>query len=151
MVWGCMTTQGVGNLVRIDGTMNAELYCQILQEDLMQSLEWYGLDPQDIIFQQDGDPKHTAKITKQWLQNEEIEVLDWPPQSPDLSPVEHLWEEYKRRLSDYETIPSSMTELWERAEDVWNNIPQEKCAQLIATMPDRIAAVLKAKGGYTKY
>lgn len=151
MVWGCITAKGVGNLVKIDGTMNAELYCQILEEDLLSSLEWYGLDLKEIVFQHDNDPKHTARKTSEWLQNTGMEVLDWPPQSPDLNPIEHLWDYFKRRLSDFPTTPTSIRELWERTEQVWNEITPEKCLDLIDSMPRRIKAVLKAKGGYTSY
>lgn len=151
MVWGCITARGVGNLVKIDGTMNAELYCKILEEDLLGSLEWYGLDRKEIVFQHDNDPKHTAKKTTEWLQNVGMEVLDWPPQSPDLNPIEHLWDYFKRKLSDFPTTPTSIRELWERAEQVWNEIPPEKCLDLIDSMPRRVAAVLKAKGGHTAY
>lgn len=151
MVWGCMTAHGVGNLVKIEGTMDSKLYCQILQEDLLESIEYHGLESQDIVFQHDNDPKHSARVTKQWLQDAEIEVLDWPPQSPDLNPIEHLWEDFKRQLSDYQRTPTSVKELWERAGKVWYKTSQEKCRELIDSMPQRVAAVLKAKGGYTKY
>ena len=57
----------------------------------------------------------------------------------------------KRRLGEYETPPDGMLELWERVEAEWDNIPAEVCQNLIESMPRRIEAVLKAKGGHTKY
>jgi len=90
MVWGCFSFFGVGNIVRIYGTMNGNLYRQILDEDLLETIQWNQLDKNDIIFQQDNDPKHTANLTKQWFEDNDINVLEWPPQSPDLNPIEHL-------------------------------------------------------------
>ena len=78
-------------------------------------------------------------------------MLDWPAQSPDLNPIEHLWNHLKRRLNQYETVPRSMHELWERVEKELNEINSTFCLKLIESMPRRVAAVLKAKGGYTKY
>ena len=67
MMWGCMTWQGVGYAAKIDGRMNGDLYLQILKYELLNSLQFHGLDPPDIIFQQDNDPKHTCKKVKDWL------------------------------------------------------------------------------------
>ena len=78
-------------------------------------------------------------------------MLDWPAQSPDLNPIEHLWNHLKRRLNHYETVPRGMHELWEHVEKELNEIKSTFCLKLIASMPRRVAAVLKAKGGYTKY
>ena len=84
-------------------------------------------------------------------------MLDWPPQYPDLKPIEHLWTikhlwmHLKRKLAEYDTEPSGMVELWERVEVEWNKIPRQVCVHLIESMPRRIDGVLKAKGGYTKY
>ncbi|CAB4445033.1 unnamed protein product [Rhizophagus irregularis] len=89
-VWGCFTSSGVGYLIRIEGGLDAELYCKILEENLMDTLHYYDLDINNIIFQQNNDLKHTAARIKQWFEDNEIEVLSWPPQSPDLNPIEHL-------------------------------------------------------------
>jgi len=62
-----------------------------------------------------------------------------------------LWQYLKQRLATYETDPVGMHELWECVEAEWNKIPQQICIDLITSMPRRVAAVLKAKGGYTKY
>ena len=72
-------------------------------------------------------------------------------QSPDLNPIEHLWGWLKRRLAELENPPKGIYKLWDRVQVEWERIPVEECQKLIKSMPRRIEAVLKAKGGYTKY
>jgi transposase len=151
MLWGCMTAQGVGYAARIDGRMDAQLYAEILGDDFIKTLKDYELDMDEIIFQQDNDPKHTSRIARKWFEDNGVEVLEWPAQSPDLNPSEHLWQHLKRRLAAYDTEPTSIYELWKRVEVEWYNIPVQVCIDLIESMPRRVAAVLEAKGGYTKY
>ena len=151
MMWGCMTAQGVGYACRIDGTMNAELYTSILEDELQETVEYYGIQRDDYVFQQDNDPKHTSRLATQWLSDSGIEVLKWLPQSPDLNPIENLWHHLNRQLAEYEEEPKSVHELWERIESEWNKISPKVCMNLIESMPSRVQAVLKAKGGYTKY
>src|SRR5258705_12527614 len=64
MIWGCMTWEGPGFAVKIDGRMNGDLFIKILYEDLMASLDYYDKNAVDIIFQQDNEPKHTFKKPK---------------------------------------------------------------------------------------
>jgi transposase len=151
MLWGCMTAFGVGHSCRIDGGMDAKLYTEILEGEMLGSLELHNLCHQDIVFQQDNDSKHTSKLAKTWFLEHGVEVLDWPAQSPDLNPIEHLWDYAKRRLANHENTPLSLHELWERVQVVWDAIPREVCEGLIDSMPRRIIAVLRNKGGYTKY
>ena len=151
MLWGCMTMQGIGYACRIDERMDAELYTKILDDEFLSTLEYYGISHSNVIFQQDNNPKHTSRLATNWFASKDIEVLQWPPQSPDLNPIEHLWQHLKRKLSSYETEPVSITDLWNRVETEWNLIPQQVCLNLIESMPRRVAAVLKSKGGHTKY
>ena len=151
MVWGCMTAHGVGYMCRIDGRMDGELYREIMEDHLFQTVDYYGMDRERFVFQQDNDPKHTSRVAQGWFMENQVEVLDWPAQSPDLNPIEHLWWHLKKRLGTYPQDPKSILELWERVEAEWEKIPKEVCLDLIKSMPRRVAAVLKAKGGYTKY
>ena len=151
MVWGCMMWEETGYVVKIDGRMDAELYTKILDDDLQASLDFYDKTADDIIFQQDGDSKHRSGLARAWFEDHDITVLPWPAQSPDLNPIEHLWDHLKRRLGEYEEDPKGILELWERIEKEWEKIPAFVCQNLIESMPSRVQAVLRAKGGYTKY
>src|SRR5258705_7468020 len=90
MVWGCIGRAGTGQLHFIHGNVNAFKYQDILRMRLLPSID--TLRPlRDVIFQQDGATCHTAKTTKRWLAEHQIETLPWPSNSPDLSPIENVW------------------------------------------------------------
>ena len=75
----------------------------------------------------------------------------WPAQSPDLNPIEHSWGYFKIKLTEYKHLSNGILELWERIQVEWDKIPVEECQKLIESMARRIEAVVRAKGGYTKY
>ena len=151
MMWGCMSWEGVGYATRIDGRMDADLYVSILEDELQQSIKYFKKRHQDVIFQQDNDPKHTSKKAKIWFQDHRIQVMDWPAQSPDLNPIEHLWQQLKQRLASYENPPQGINELWERVEREWEEIDAGVCQKLIEGLPKRVLEVYRAKGGYTTH
>ena len=75
----------------------------------------------------------------------------WPAQSPDLNPIKHLCVYLKKKLAEHETSPYGIYELWERIYVNWEETLAKICQYLIKSMPKRVQAVLKAKGGYNKY
>ncbi|KAG1324471.1 hypothetical protein G6F63_012574 [Rhizopus arrhizus] len=119
ILWGCLTWYGVGYLSNIKGSVNSDFYIGILEDELMKTIDWYDLQNEDIVFQQDNASTHTAKKISKWLENNNITVLRWPPHSPDLNPIENLWSILKQRLLQYEKQPDGMLELWSRTENVW--------------------------------
>ena len=128
MLWGCFSAAGTGRLVRIEGTMNGAKYRQILEENLLQSAKDIRLRRR-FTFQQDNDPKHTAKATLEWLQNKNVKVLEWPRQSPDLNPIENLWKDLK--IAVHRCSPSNLTDLEQICKEEWEKIPKSRCAKLL--------------------
>lgn len=148
LIWGCMSASGVGNFTFIEGTMDQHVYLNILREQFMPSIQKLGLEGR-YMFQQDNDPKHTAKLVQEWLIHNVRQQLRTPPQSPDINPIEHLWEELKRRVRKTEV--STKEELKARVTEEWNNIPREVTRKLVHSMPNRLRAIIKANGYATKY
>jgi transposase len=151
MFWGCMGWQGTGLGCKLEGSINKEVYLEVLRDELMGSLEHFGLEPEEVIFQQDNTSSHKAKVCRQWFQDHGFEVLEWPAYSPDLNPIENLWAELKRRLGRYENPPGGILELWERVQEQWNDIEPEYCQNLIESMPYRMSEVLRNNGGPIDY
>ena len=148
MLWGCMAWNGVGKLEFTDETMNADLYNNILKRNLKSSAKSLRLG-NSFLFQQDNDPKHTAKKTKTFFDENGINVLEWPSQSPDLNPIEHL-----RTLLDKKIGNRAFTKKEDLKKAVvksWSNIDNNQIKCLVESMPKRLLNVIKAKGGLTKY
>lgn len=147
MLWGAFSWQGVGPIVKIEGTMTAVMYKDILSEHML----FYARQvmPRGWLFQQDNDPKHRAGLLQEFFNEKKLRVLQWPSQSPDLNLIEHLWEELKVRVGAVNC--SNKGALWERVQEEWKNIGQERVTKLIESMPQRCAAVIASKGMATKY
>jgi hypothetical protein len=150
MVWSCITWEGVGFITKIDTTMDKHLYLDILKEDLVNTIKDFKMYPKEIIFQQDNDLKHKANLVSDWLDLQPFDVMVWPPQSPDLNPIENIWALLKQRLFE-KPVPSSMHEHWVKVSSTWYDIDKAMVRRYIETMPERCRTVIKANGRWTKY
>ncbi len=148
MIWGAMSSAGVGPLCFLKTNVTAPVYQEILEHFMLPSADQLFKDA-DFIFQQDLAPAHTAKSTKSWLNDHGVGVLDWPANPPDLNPIDNLWGIVKRKMRNKR--PKNADELKATVKETWASIPPQQCHKLITSMPRRIEAVIKAKGAPTKY
>jgi transposase len=147
MVWGVISADGTGPLVRLHGRVNAEVYKQLLQQHLLPYLGATRLQPPT--FMQDNAPCHTAKKVKSFFEEENLSVMDWPPQSPDLNPIENVWKLIGERA--HARNPQNTEELWRILQEEWGAITPSFCTSLIKSCSRRCAAVIDSKGLFTKY
>ncbi|KAF7340588.1 Transcription factor [Mycena sanguinolenta] len=151
MVWGCLTEFGPGRLHRVEGHLNAVQYCNILEESLLGTCADYSIDPTTIVFQQDGNPKHTSARAQNWFHDNNIKILRWVPSSPDMNIIEHAWEQLDRQVRRRESLPTNLEELWAILQEEWANLDMGFINRLYDSMPDRVRALHDAGGRYTRY
>ena len=150
MFWGCFGNSIVGDLKKITGIMTSDVYHQVPVHYAFPSGARIFNDNNTWYFMQDNDPKHTTKKVQSYLQskqaakNSKIRIMDWPSQSPDLNPLELLWEECDRQVKKRK--PSSLSELEQVVKDVWVNMDPVKMNKLVARLP----ALCQANAGKGK-
>ncbi|GFW42330.1 DDE_3 domain-containing protein [Trichonephila clavipes] len=97
------------------------------------------------IFQQDNARPYTARVAQNFLRH--FQTLPWTARSPDLSPVEHVWDQLKRQMPSCHSVH----DLELAVQDLWDHLPQDHIRCLINSMSDRVAACVSAGGGPTRY
>jgi hypothetical protein len=151
MVWGCISHEGVGRLYRVTDTMTAIQYCKVLEEELIPSIRDAGMDEWSITFQQDNARVHTARVTQAKMDELGLNLMPWPPASPDQNIIEHVWAILKDRIRKRKCKPTNLDQLWAVTQEEWYAIPKEQITVLYDSVPRRIDALVDAKGWYTKY
>ena len=148
MVWGGVSQHHRTELVVIAGNLNAVRYREdILLPHVVPFLQAHP----DMTLQHDNATSHTARSVRDFLQDRNVSVLPWPAKSPDLNPIEHVWDLLDRRVRARAIPPRNVRELAGALVEEWGNISQQELANLVQSMRRRCTAVLNAAGGHTRY
>jgi hypothetical protein len=147
MVWGAIGFGYKSRLIFIAKTLDAATYQRMFQhyhifDDL--NLAFTNAGRSLPYFQQDGAPPHKAKSTLEYLREKIPLIENWPPNSPDLSPIENLWGIIKRRLSI--RGPKNITELRHAINEEWKNIDQDLIDSMMKSINGRFKLCIRHKG-----
>ena len=149
MMWGCFIGNKIGPLVLCPGKMNSEKYCAILEEHLIQFLKKLEGNP---LFMEDNASIHKSQYTAAWKEDHDIDSIRWPPQSPDLNPIENLWAQLKRAVETRKPREKNTAELLVALGEEWEAMREKSNLKvLVESMPRRIKAVIESKGMPIRY
>ena len=147
MVWGMISSAGVGPIVRFHGNINASVYKELLRQHALPHLRKGTVETP--IFMQDNAPCHKAKTVLSFLEEEGIAVMKWPPQSPDMNPIENVWKIIGEKAQNRN--PQNIDDLWGFLKEEWESITTTFCKKLIGSCGRRCTEVIQCKGKFTKY
>jgi transposase len=156
MVWaGIINNEIVGPIMVREGVkINSANYCQLLSEALLPWLDEQSLSlRKKLVFMQDNAPAHSARATKEYLaslgfRNERLMV--WPPNSPDLNPIENLWAIIKRKIYADGKQFTSKQELWHAIQIASRSVDATTIKNLTDSVNERIFDVIRCSGRYIK-
>ena len=147
MVWGAISYNRKSDLVVVRGNLTAQRYINdVLEQNLLPII-----DRSTQILQQDNARPHTARVTMGFLEENDVNVLPWPYKSPDLNPIEHLWDALDRRLRQRQPQAQTLQQLATALQEEWENITQQQIQRLIRSCPRRVRSVIAPHGGHTRY
>jgi len=150
-VWACFSGRGLGYCYIFNSNLDAKLLEHILDTHLIPSaalvFEQHPFEPWWLL--QDNAPAHKSRSVQQWLHNHGIQLLDFPPYSPDLNPIEHLWADVETRVE--QRAACTVEQLQERISEEWAATPVQLLESLSHSMPARCQAVIDARGDHTRF
>ena len=104
-----------------------------------------------VLLMENGAPIHRCKKAKNWHELNEVETLEWPAQSPDLNPIEHVWKLLKDAVSVINPQIREIGDLRNALNNEWIKLDREIICRVVENMPQRIKDVIRAHGRSTQY
>lgn len=150
MVWAGISLEAHTELYILPGgSLTAARYIEDILQDFV--VPYAGFIGNDFLLMHDNARPHAARITHQYLNEVNIPVMEWPALSPDVNPIEHVWDMLGRRMRNRVPAPLTLNQLRQALLEEWELIPQADIRHLILGMPRRIQALIRARGGNTRY
>lgn len=146
-VWGCFSARGFGRVVCFNKNLDANLMCDIYKYGLLPTArKHFGHDSTLWKLQEDNDPKHTSKLATNWRMNNNVQKIDWPSMSPDIAPIENVWQLLKmklrkKKLLTYQSLVSAI-------KREWKSLSPELAIKLVHSMNNRISQVIENDGDF---
>ena len=147
MVWAGISYSGRTDLIQVQGNLTARRYL----DEIIRPHVLPFMNRQNVIFQHDNARPHTARIPRDFLAQNNVQVLDWPSRSPNLNPIEHLGDELDRRVRQRDPQPQTLPALFVALRAEYQLIRRHFIRNLVQSMGHRCQATIDANGGHTRY
>nr|KAG5687109.1 hypothetical protein BaRGS_008656 [Batillaria attramentaria] len=150
MVWDGISVQGKTDLhVFWSGTLTAIRYRDEILDPAVRP--YAGAIGPEFILMVDNARPHTARIVDQYLEEESMERRECRARSPDLNPIEHVWDMIGRAVRARVNPLRTLAQLGQALQQEWDQIPQQTIWSLTCSMRRRCQAVISARGGHRRY
>ncbi|GFX72735.1 transposable element Tc3 transposase [Trichonephila clavipes] len=146
-IWGGIILGSRTDLHVQSVTMTCHIYRDVILEQHVRLFQ--GVMGAEFLFMDDNARPHHANIVDECLQSHDISRMDWPANSADLNPIEHVWDMLAQLIAAHQPPPTFLPDLRRALLDEWCNIPQDQLNNLILSMPRRCKTVIASSGRHT--
>ena len=151
MVWGCLSHDDKMDLVTIQGRLTGERYIHdVLEPVVVPHFEKHPLATRPVYMDDNARP-HRSRAVTAYFQGNAIESLPWPARSPDLNPLEHIWDILGRQIQKMDPPPQTLDELEAALHREWRQLTSHQIRRLTGGMRRRVEAVIRTRGGFIRY
>lgn len=149
MFWGGIMYGRRTPLILIERTMTGTIYAENIIEPIIQPLRnEFGAN---FVFQDDNARPHRTRRIQNMLEENNIVRMVWPANSPDMNPIEHVWDHLASAILNRENPPLTLRGLVVAAQEEWDNMDQQYVDNLIRGMPRRVGQLIEQRGNHTEY
>jgi transposase len=154
-LFACFCSRGPGFCEMYEGKLDGKALKGLLERTVPETAaDYYQTDPtkpghEEWWLLHDGSPVFRSSTVQTWIFNKQINVLDWPPYSPDLNPIENLWPRVHALMD--RLMPTTDEQVADAFVECWPELSLDIFTDFAQSMPARIQAVIDANGDATKY